>query len=300
MPGGSPTFTELIIPYLAGSLSGGAESFFAHPIDTVKTRIQSRVVSGEALKSHERYWPKLNTVSGIRALYDGLSPAVLRGLFAGALFMGTNDSFKRLFAGGTEESRNPLAPSFILAGAATGLVEAMVYCPFETAKVQLQVGNYQTTRGCFRALLNHSGLPGIYLGFGGLLGKTVLGNVAFFTSYAALCNWMEPAGTDGEPKPPPSTTTTLVAGGIANMLYYAAGHPMDTVQSITMAQRYPREVYKSWWDCIKIVTKQHGWRALFRGLAPNVLQAAPGGAACMVTYEVAMAALDPNNPENMW
>ena len=93
-----------------------------------------------------RYWPKLNTVSGIRALYDGLSPAVLRGLFAGALFMGTNDSFKRLFAGGTEESRNPLAPSFILAGAATGLVEAMVYCPFETAKVQLQVGNYQTTR----------------------------------------------------------------------------------------------------------------------------------------------------------
>ena len=45
---------------------------------------------------------------------------------------------------------------------------------------------------------------------------------------------MEPAGTDGEPKPPPSTTTTLVAGGIANMLYYAAGHPMDTVQSITM------------------------------------------------------------------
>ena len=66
------------------------------------------------------------------------------------------------------------------------------------------------------------------------------------------------------------------------------------------AQRYPREVYKSWWDCIKIVTKQHGWRALFRGLAPNVLQAAPGGAACMVTYEVAMAALDPNNPENMW
>ena len=60
------------------------------------------------------------------------------------------------------------------------------------------------------------------LGFGGLLGKTVLGNVAFFTSYAALCNWMEPPDDDGEPKAP-STTTALVAGGIANMLYYAAG-----------------------------------------------------------------------------
>ena len=55
-----------------------------------------------------------------------------------------------------------------------------------------------------------------------MLGKTVLGNVAFFTSYAALCNWIEPPGVDGEAKAP-STTTALVAGGLANMLYYAAG-----------------------------------------------------------------------------
>ena len=66
---------------------------------------------------------------------------MLRGLFAGALFMGTNDTFKRLFAGGnTDESRNPLAPSFILAGAATGLVEAMVGDPLQRALTTVYLG----------------------------------------------------------------------------------------------------------------------------------------------------------------
>lgn len=223
-----------------------------------------------------------------------------RGLFAGALFLGANDTLKRVFGGGVDDLRNPTAPSFVAAGVAGGLIESMVYSPLELAKVQLQSGNYSTTTGCFRALASHSGIGGLYLGFGGMLGKTVLGNVAFFCSYAALCNWIEPGDGKGGQQQEPSTSTTIVAGAVANMLFYGAGHPMDTVQSITMAQRYPRELYSSWWDCIKQVVGRHGIKALFRGIVPNVLQAAPGGAACMITYEAVMAALDPNNPDNLW
>ena len=69
---------------------------------------------------------------------------------------------------------------------------------------------------------------GLYLGFWALLGSHVMGNLAFFTTYTTICNYYkdENAGSGHV-----STSTAFLAGGIANQLYYLAGHPFDTLQS---------------------------------------------------------------------
>ena len=43
-----------------------------------------------------------------------------------------------------------------------------------------------------------------------------------------------------------------------------------------------------------LTNQPSGWRALFRGVLPNVIQAIPGGAVSMLAFEFTLAALGPS------
>lgn len=346
-PVGEPT--EEWEHFVAGCAAGATEVLFAHPIDTVKVRLQSRTYGG----LHSAATPYTLRRNHLRTLFQGstqLQPfagwkgsredwfgctwldsrllCILRALFA--LVKWSQGSLQRLDVGcclgrcGLEASRvctyakahpllgplssslsvalpthylsgfkrafgandsNPYSAGYVGAAAATGLVETIVYCPFEVAKTQLQVGHKPAS------LYRSAGPAGLYMGFMPLLGSHIVGNVAFFVVYGAVQQYCADSMARKQDGAWNQALSTTVAGGVAGALYYLAGHPFDTVQSCIMSQRYPGERYTSAVNCTLSLLHDGGWRSLFRGVLPNVLQAIPGGAAQMLAFEAVLTAL---------
>jgi hypothetical protein len=80
-----------------------------------------------------------------------------------------------------------------------------------------------------------------------MLGRLV-GNATFFCTYASMQGVL---GGTREEGTQPSPTATMAAGGIATSLYYLVGHPLDTLQSVVMAQRAPGERFNGTMDVMR-------------------------------------------------
>eukprot|EP00039_Didymoeca_costata_P032050 m.36654 g.36654 ORF g.36654 m.36654 type:complete len:290 (-) comp9168_c0_seq1:260-1129(-) len=274
---------EYLIPYFAGAVSGISDTVFSHPLDTLKTRLQSRQVEGKRVDSG-RLWTHPSFRKG---LYDGINPALVRGVLSNSIFLGCNDTFRNIL--GVGQNTPAFSPSFLGAAVLGSFAEALLYTPLELSKIKLQVGQHKSTPNALRELVAKHGIRGSYLGFTAMLYGVMLGNVAFFTSYKLIVDGLERSGNKDI-----SAKSAMIAGSAANILYFALGHPLDTVQSCIMTQRYAGELYSGTLDCTLKLVKSHGTKSLFRGIVPNVLQAIPGGAACMVTYELVMIMMDPS------
>ena len=105
--------------YLAGVVAGVSEAATEHPLDTIKTRLQAGVAVGRPLS-----W------------LAGITPACCRGVVAGGVFYGANDTFK-VAVGAT--NKEPFALEFLGASVLTACAEALLFCPLETVKVHMQM-----------------------------------------------------------------------------------------------------------------------------------------------------------------
>ena len=71
---------------------------------------------------------------------------------------------------------------------------------------------------------------------------------AILGTYAWMLQQFGGVRSDGDA---PSTMATVAAGGIATSLYYLVSHPLDTMQSVVMAQRVPGERFNSTMDVVR-------------------------------------------------
>ena len=130
----------------------------------------------------------------------------------------------------------------------TGVAELALYCPAEVIKTQLQVGHHQNVRSATSSLWRSAGIRAFYMGGVPMLMRNVVGNAAFFCSYASIQRMV---GGERKKGVQPSTTSTMAAGGIAGAFYYFVGHPLDTVQAVMKAQSTPGERFVNARDAVR-------------------------------------------------
>lgn len=165
------------------------------------------------------------------------------------------------------------------------MLESIVYSPIELATIQMQMGLHNSATQCAKDLYRSHGLRGLYMGFTPFLTSNIFGNLAFFVSYG----WLQRQfGGTRDGLTVPGVAGTTVAAGTAGALSYLAGQPADTVQAVMMAQRRPREQFPSARACVQEMLAREGWRALFRGLTPNLVAAVPGISISMVVFEAVL------------
>uniref|UniRef100_G3QCC6 Uncharacterized protein n=1 Tax=Gasterosteus aculeatus aculeatus TaxID=481459 RepID=G3QCC6_GASAC len=93
-------------PFIYGGMASIVAEFGTFPIDLTKTRLQ---VQGQCQYTEVRYRGmfhalfKIGKEEGIRALYSGISPALLRQASYGTIKIGTYNSLKRLFVTNPED-----------------------------------------------------------------------------------------------------------------------------------------------------------------------------------------------------
>jgi len=295
---------EIVIPWVAGSISGAANLAVGHPFDTIKVRLQTQ--SSGAFKGPIDCLRKLIVGEGILGLYKGVTPPLLTKGAIHAMLFGVYSNSMQYFQGRKAVKGERVDLRHCLAsGAVAGWATVPLVTPIDQVKAYLQV-QYKTSittkfRGvidCTRTIVASRGV------FGGLYrytGPTALEMTCmgpYYAGYEISRRFLE-----GEPfstaisshkksaKPSFKPFSAFMAGGIAGMFFWLPAFPIETVKFRLMTQPLESPRYHGFVHCAQSLLREEGFLALWRGFAPAILRNWPANGVTFLTFEIATRTL---------
>ncbi|KAG5184995.1 mitochondrial phosphate carrier protein [Tribonema minus] len=258
---------------LSGAVAGTTVDLILFPLDTVKTRLQTKGAGAAGL--------------GIfKGLFNGVAPAIAASAPCAAVFFGAYDGLKRALGNAAPAHLAPFVHCAAAAGA--DLTQSVVRAPFEVVKQRMQAGiELGSARNIVSGIAKSEGLKGFYRGWGALALRDLPFDIIEFPMYEYFKK--EWARIKGAPLAPwQGSLCGSVAGGIAAALTT----PLDVVKTRLMTQTLGSGTqYLNVMDCLKQVVREEGVGALWAGVVPRMTSIAFGGAIFFGAYEYAKAAL---------
>lgn len=280
-------------PFIFGGIASLTAEVGTFPLDTTKTRLQVQGQRMDELCRPSRYRGMVHALfrisqeEGVRALYKGIAPALLRQASYGTLKIGLYHYIKKI---------NPHDETIItnvLAGILSGTISSAVANPTDVLKVRMQSGtsgSYSSRKSClkfFSDIYKEEGLRGLYRGVGpttqraAVIAGVLLPAYDFFKKGILDSNLLKD-----------DITTHFIASFLAGLLGTAATNPIDVVKSRMMNQSValkhqaaPRRIYKSTLECFFTTLRTEGVQALYRGFIPSYLRVGPWNIIFFITYE---------------
>lgn len=290
---------------IAGTLSGMAEETAGYPLDLVKTRMQAH---GDHPTGAMGILRETLQKEGVRGLFKGLGPPFLASSITTATIFGSY-AHAVDFLHERYGSRGEVRLAHVaLAGAVAGFAQAFILCPVDVIKNRMQVGGFghggaagPGNMEMVREVIATRGWRGLYLGMVPTLWRDVPGYAVFFASYEFLKRSFAalpflraaPGAAEGADDDPHgagglSPVAVILAGGVAGMAYHTATYPFDVVKTRIQIQSGSTPTYKSTLDCFRILYRQGGAGALFKGYVPTVLRSFPANAVGFLVYELTL------------
>ncbi|CAG2117841.1 unnamed protein product [Medioppia subpectinata] len=284
--------------FFAGGFGGMCLVTAGHPLDTIKVRLQTmpKPVAGQSALYSGTFdcAKKIVVKEGALGLYKGMA-APLTGvtpMFA-VCFLGFGIG-KRI------QQTTPDDPltlgQLFKAGMISGVFTTAIMAPGERIKCLLQVQaaeasgqiKYRGPVDCAKQLYAEGGLRSIYKGTAATLLRDVPASGMYFMTYEWLQKVLTP---EGKSRSDLSAGRTLFAGGMAGIFNWLVAIPPDVLKS--RLQTAPEGTYpKGIRDVFKVMMREEGIRALYKGATPVMLRAFPANAACFFGYELAMKFLN--------
>ncbi|OAY74546.1 putative mitochondrial carrier, partial [Ananas comosus] len=298
--------------FVWGAIAGAFGEGMMHPIDTLKTRIQSQaVITGT--QTQKNILQMVRTVwvaDGLKGFYRGISPGVTGSLATGATYFGIIESTKKWL-----EEVNPNLSghwSHFIAGAVGDTLGSFVYVPCEVMKQRMQVqgtrnswisamtkGNisqkpgaqmYGYYTGMVQAgysIFKEHGLRGLYAGYWSTLARDVPFAGLMVTFYEALKDLTE----FGKQKYLPnsdlhvsSTFEGLLLGGLAGGFSAYLTTPLDVIKTRLQVQGSTIR-YKGFLDALRRIWVAEGLNGLFKGSVPRIIWYVPASALTFMAVE---------------
>ncbi|KAI5476445.1 mitochondrial carrier protein, S-adenosylmethionine transporter [Pseudohyphozyma bogoriensis] len=288
------TFTTSLI---SGGLAGTAVDTLFFPLDTLKTRAQSKE---GFLKS-----------GGFRGVYRGLGSAVVGSSPGAAAFFTTYESLKKGLPGVIPTLRDESwAPALHMLSASGGEVAAcMIRVPTEVVKQRTQtaagLGSWEVAQSVWRA----GGVAGFYRGFASTVAREIPFTCLQFPLYERLKLVLAAhRTTTGNVRDLPAIEAA-VCGSIAGGFAAAATTPLDVaktrimlsgraaaaaeaVPSSSPTSPPPKISPPSIRLTISTIYREEGLAALWSGVVPRVIWISLGGAVFLGVYEAAKKTLN--------
>lgn len=299
---------EFVFGAIAGAFGEGA----LHPIDTIKTRIQSQaILSGsQNQKSILQMVRAVWASDGLRGFYRGIGPGVTGSLATGATYFGVIESTKKWI----EVSQPSLEGHWahFIAGAVGDTLGSVVYVPCEVIKQRMQIQGtrkywssimlknsnqlkpgfqmYGYYPGMFQAgcsIWKEQGLRGLYTGYWSTLARDVPFAGLMVTFYEALKDLSD----FGKQKLFPhsnynvnSSMEGLLLGGLAGGFAAYLTTPLDVIKTRLQVQGTATR-YSSWLDAVYRIWLAEGAKGMFRGSIPRITWYIPASALTFMTVE---------------
>lgn len=280
-----------IPPYvkmIAGMSGGVVEACALQPLDVAKTRLQldkaghykGMIDCGKTIAREE----------GSGALYKGLSPFIVHLTLKYALRFGSFSWFKDNLTAlsGKEGPSNGIN---FTAGLLTGCLESvLIVTPFEVVKTRLQQergkGRYSGPINCATSIVRNEGLRTLWNGNVPTMVRQGSNQAFNFMAFSWLNRnvWKKQEG-DGQQL---EVWKTLVNGLVAGSIGPCLNSPFDVIKTRLMAQeKIPGQTpkYTGFFQAARVIAKEEGAKALWKGLIPRLTRMAPGQA---ITWTVVM------------
>ncbi|KAJ0967160.1 hypothetical protein J5N97_024077 [Dioscorea zingiberensis] len=264
---------------LAGALAGTLVSLCLHPVDTVKTIIQS---NGVAEKSCHEIVRTIISEKGVMGLYRGIASNIASSAPISAIYTLTYESVKGALL--------PLLPkeyqsvAHCTAGACSSIATSFIFTPSERIKQQMQVGlQYQNCWNALVGCIEKGGFSSLYAGWGAVLCRNIPHSIIKFYTYESLKQLMLKSA---EPESQLNTWQTLVCGGLAGSTAALFTTPFDVVKTRLQTQA-PGSLgqYEGVLHALQEIAKQEGVQGLYRGLTPRLAMYVSQGAIFFASYE---------------
>ncbi|GAQ81564.1 mitochondrial substrate carrier family protein [Klebsormidium nitens] len=261
---------------LAGGLACAIPTFFLHPVDTMKTRVQASTMS---LRDLVQQLPEI----GARGLYRGAVPAIA-GQFAGqGLRTGMLEASKAVLKNVAPDIPEMQVQS--LASFTSTFMGTALRIPCEVIKQRCQAGLYDNWQAAAIGTYRSDGLPGFFRGTTATLLREVPFYVAGMMIYEQIKKGVR-KGIRRELKP----WETIAVGGFSGGLAAVTTTPFDVIKTRMMTAQ--PGVASSMGATFVHILKNEGVMALYKGALPRFFWIAPLGAMNFAGYELAKRAME--------
>ncbi|XP_068604780.1 kidney mitochondrial carrier protein 1-like isoform X1 [Brachionichthys hirsutus] len=296
-------------PFVFGGIASVVAECGTFPIDLAKTRLQVQGQVGDSKYREVRYRGMTHALrsimreEGLRALYSGISPAVLRQVSYGTMKLGTYQNLKRLQADRLEDET---LLANMMCGIFSGVVSSSIANPTDVLKIRMQaqgtviqgsmMGNFiniyqeEGTRGLWKVQTGSSSL--IHGSARPLTGVCAAPQgVSLTAQRAAIVAGVELSVYD-------ATKKHLILSGYMGDTFHThflssitcglagalTSNPVDVVRTRMMNER-GGALYRGTLDCMVQTLRTEGFRAFYKGFFPNWLRLGPWNIIFFLTYE---------------
>jgi solute carrier family 25 (mitochondrial folate transporter), member 32 len=303
---------------IAGAGGGLATVLLLHPLDTLKTRLQSDAASRRSSAVH--VLRGILASEGPAALYRGAVPAVVGSVASWAFYMHWFHSTRALIA--AHVTGRPSSLTDFLAGTSAGLLTAIATNPIWVVKVRLQLQQQRHGREAANAMtataaaaakhvagakqssvvysgflqglhciVREEGVRGLYKGLGPSLWLVSHGAIQFTLYERFKLLLSEPPLIDNyehskEIGPASvSVRDSLLASTGSKLVAATLTYPLQLVRTRMQEVDAGSGRYGTFASGAARVFRTEGVRGFYRGLGTNVARVMPQSAVTFATYE---------------
>lgn len=254
---------------LAGGIAGTSVDVSLHPIDTLRTRLQSP----EGFRA----------AGGFKGVYKGITSAALGSAPGAAAFFSTYETMKQVLKNVSGQRESWLHHS---GASACGEVAAcLIRVPTAVITQRLQVGQHATFVEAVSATFRSGGVGAFYVGYGTLVAREIPFAFIQFPIYERLKQrW---AAYQGQPTGP---LQGAACGSVAGAFAGACTTPLDVAKTRIMLENPPEgkpKRYVGTYTTVRLIATEEGGSALFKGIGPRVTWITLGGFIFFGAYESA-------------
>lgn len=272
---------------LAGAGGGLATVTLLHPLDTLRTRLQSTTRASLSIRGDAaRAFRDILVQEGFNALYKGVIPAAFGSIVSWAFYFHWFQRAKSFIT--------PYIPydtaSHLLSGTAAGFLTSLATNPIWVVKVRLQLQSAQVSHAShytgfldgLRSIAREEGVRGLYKGIGPSLWLVSHGAIQF-TLYEK--GKLALQRRDGGSYRNTSVYHSLVASTGSKLVASVATYPMQVARTRMQERFADGQRYGRFDRAFLYIFRTEGIRGLYRGLSANIIRVTPQAAVTFITYE---------------
>lgn len=280
-------FERALIGAGAGGLAGAFTYVCLLPLDTVKTKLQTKGASQIYRNAFDAIAQTFQT-KGILGFYSGVSAVIVGSTASSAVYFGTCEFGKSLLA------KLPNYPPLLIpptAGAMGNIVSSAIMVPKELITQRMQAGAKGRSWQVLLRILENDGVFGLYAGYSATLLRNLPAGVLSYSSF----EYLKGAVLSRTRKPHLEPIQSVVCGALAGAISASITTPLDVVKTRLMTQEGVNKVsaamYSGVSETMKLILKEEGWVGLTRGMGPRVLHSACFSALGYFAFETARLAI---------
>lgn len=293
---------------MCGGIAAALGESLMHPVDTVKTRMQSGGSFLSTVQESTKFTEVLKVVlktDGARGLYRGIAAGMTGSFATGATYFG----FIELTKSWINEKHPALAGpvSQFCAGALGDTVGSVIYVPCEVVKQRMQIQGsphnwegrmakagssgvpeaqyYRKFSHAAISIVEQEGFRGLYTGFASTLGRDVPFAGLMIVFYEGLAQIVK-SGKDPTSAKEFAITgfEDLVIGGAAGGFSAFLTTPLDVIKTRLQVQGSTKQ-YKGWQDAVGSIQRNEGFHGFWKGSLPRVMWYVPASAVTFMAWQ---------------